>query len=337
MKNDNPLVSITVPVFKCEKYILRCLESVKNQTYPNLEVILVNDKTPDGSAKIAENFIIQNHILRNWKLVKLEENSGLSVVRNKGIELAKGKYIFFLDSDDEIFPHTIEKLVALAEKKNTEITTGEVEGVKLPEEEKINIFPITAKKDYLKGNSEILKSFVNGEFPVSSWNKLIKTDFLRKNNLLFTKGLYAQDALHTFEMALYLDSVAFLREKTYRYFLHHNSVIHNRKKVHFDNWITIAQKINGYLLNEKNKERKKLILQYLIDFKSQTLQMNWKSQKNEELWKYSYKAYSQLKGLNFSDYFSGKFTADLKKKNFFMSLPVNLGFRFFKWRYERSI
>ncbi|MGC4128739.1 MAG: glycosyltransferase [Bergeyella sp.] len=331
----NPLVTISVPVFKCEDFIEKTLNSILKQTYPNFEVILVNDKTPDNSAEIAEKFIAKHHLENSWVIAELETNSGLSVVRNKGIELAKGKYIFFVDSDDEILPDAIENLVALAESENAELTMGEVEGIRLPEEEKVDIFPITAKENVLKGNTAILKAFVRGKFAVSSWNKLIRTDFLRKNNLLFTQGLYAQDSLHTFEMAIYLDSVAFLRKKTYRYFLHQNSVIHNRKKIHFDNWITIAQKINGCLLKEKNSERKVFIMEYLINFKSMTLQMNWKAQKNEELWKRSYKAYSQLKGLSFSDYFSSDYSADLKKKNLFVSLPVNIGFQFFKWRYER--
>lgn len=331
----SPLVTVSVPVFKCEDFIEKTLNSILKQTYSNFEVILVNDKTPDNSAEIATKFIMKHHLEARWIIAELETNSGLSVVRNKGIELAKGKYIFFVDSDDEILPDAIENLVALAESENVELTMGEVEGIRLPEKEKADVFPITAKDNLLRGNSEILNAFVYGEFAVSSWNKLIRIDFLRKNNLFFTKGLYAQDSLHTFEMSLCLDSIAFLRKKTYRYFLHQNSVIHNRKKVHFDNWITIAQKINNYLLKEKNRERKGLIMEYLINFKTQTLQMNWKAQKNEELWKRSYKAYSQLKGLSFSDYFSSDYSTDLKKKNLFVSLPVNIGFKFFKWRYER--
>lgn len=331
----SPLVTVSVPVFKCEDFIEKTLNSILKQTYSNFEVILVNDKTPDNSVEIAAKFIVKHHLEARWIIAELETNSGLSVVRNKGIELAKGKYIFFVDSDDEILPDAIEDLVALAESENAELTMGEVEGIRLPEDEEVDVFPIIAKENLLKGNPGILKAFVCGEFAVSSWNKLIRTDFLRKNNLLFTKGLYAQDSLHTFEMALHLASVAFLRKKTYRYFLHQNSVIHNRKKVHFDNWISIAQKINSHLLKEKNRERKELILKYLINFKSQTLQMNWKAQKNEELWKHSYKAYYQLKGLTFADYFSSKYSKDLKKRNLFISLPVNIGFKFFKWRYGR--
>ena len=93
-----PLVTISIPLFKCEEFLEKCLLSVLNQTYKNLEVTLINDQTPDNSVEIAEKFITE-HQLQNWKIYHLEENSGLSVVRNKGIDTAQGKYLFFLEND----------------------------------------------------------------------------------------------------------------------------------------------------------------------------------------------------------------------------------------------
>lgn len=330
----NPLVTISIPVFKCEEFIEKCLQSVKNQSYKNIEVILVNDQTPDKSREIANEFIERSK-LSNWKIIDLKSNSGLSVVRNEGILNAKGKYIFFVDSDDELFPDAIENLVKKAEDTNAEITMGEVEGIILPANKKTDVFPISTQKDVLEGNNTILKELVNGGFAVSSWNKLILTEFLKKHNLYFTKGLYAQDSLHTFEMALYLEKMVFLRKKTYKYYLHQNSVIHNRKKIHFDNWITIAQKINSYLIKEKNSLRRKLIVEYLIGFKATTLQMNWKAQKNEQLWKESYLEYRKLKGLSLGNYLSGKYSSGLKKQDLFYRLPLSVGYKFFRWRFDR--
>lgn len=140
-----PLVTISIPIFKCEDSLEKCLLSVLHQTYKNLEVTLINDQTPDDSVKIAESFI-QKHGLQNWKIYYLEENSGLSVVRNKGIDTAQGKYLFFLDSDDTITPSCIEKMVHLAEKEKVQMVMGEVEAVKLPEGKRYPIFPITEKK-----------------------------------------------------------------------------------------------------------------------------------------------------------------------------------------------
>lgn len=325
-------VSISIPIFKCEDFIIKTLKSVLAQTYPNIEVILVNDKTPDNSADLVNQFI-NEHVLHTWKVIDLEENSGLSVVRNKGIDAATGDYIFFLDSDDTLEASAISDFVSRAEETRSQMVVGEVLGIRLPENVEVDVFPLKASEDTITGNINILKSLVSGEFPVSSWNKLIRLDFLRDNKLYFTKGLYAQDSLHTFEMALKLDKIAFLRKKTYNYSLHSDSVIHNRKKVHFDNWITIANKINSYYLKEKDKERKEQILKYLLNFKTMTLLMNWKAQKNEELWKRSYSAYSKLKGLGIGDYFSSTFSKKEKKESLLMSLPTNLGYKIFRKRF----
>ncbi|WP_312321537.1 glycosyltransferase [Soonwooa sp.] len=325
-------VTISTPIFKCENFIIKTLESVKLQTYPNIEVILVNDKTPDNSAILVSDFI-KKYQLTNWRLVELSENSGLSVVRNKGIDEATGDYIFFLDSDDTLEASAIADFVEVAEATNAEVIVGEVKGIKLPEYQEVDVFPLRVKDDVLEGNDVILKCLVDGGFPVSSWNKLIRLDFLRNNKIYFTKGLYAQDSLHTFEMALKLNKIAFLRKKTYNYYLHSDSVIHNRKKVHFDNWITIANKINDYYVSETKHTRKVQILRYLVNFKAMTLLMNWKAQKNEALWKRSYDAYSKLKGLGFFDYFSSNYSKKLKKENFYISLPTNIGYKLFRKRF----
>ena len=165
-----PLVTISIPLFKCEDFLERCLKSVLVQTYKNIEVILVNDQTPDNSVSIAEKFIAENNLLDTWSVIHLENNSGLSVVRNKGIDLAKGKYIFFLDSDDEITENCIEDMINLAERENLEMVVGEVVAVN-EKAEKTDVFPITYQGDFIRGNDEIFKAFVEGKYPVSSWNK----------------------------------------------------------------------------------------------------------------------------------------------------------------------
>ena len=110
-------------------------------------------------------------------------------------------------------------------------------------------------------------------------------------------------------------------------------MIHNRKKKHFDNWITIAQIFEKHYQKEQNPERKKQILAYIIDYKDLTLLMNWKAQKNEELWKYSYDAYKKLASLSFADYLSTEFSKETKKKNFLQNLPTDLGYKIFRKRF----
>ena len=91
-----PLVTISIPIYNCENHLINCLQSVVNQIYKDIEIQLVDDLGNDNSMLLVEDFILKNPHL-NFKILKNEENAGLSVVRNVGIDNAKGKYIFFLD------------------------------------------------------------------------------------------------------------------------------------------------------------------------------------------------------------------------------------------------
>ena len=329
---STPLVTISIPIYNCENHLINCLQSVVNQEYKNIEIQLVDDLGNDNSMQLAEDFVLK-HPDFNFKILQNEKNSGLSVVRNVGINNAEGKYIFFLDSDDEITPDCISNMVEIAEREQVEMVCGNVKTIRLESKEEIKAFRLQNTKEKTTGNTEIFESFIQGKFPVPSWNKLTLLDFLKKNNLYFKEGLFAQDSLQSFETALVLESVCFLQDYTYIYYLHQDSVIHNRKKKHFDNWITIAQIFEKHYQKEQNPERKKQILSYIIDYKDLTLLMNWKAQKNEQLWKYSYEAYKKLASLSFADYWSSDFSKETKKKNFLQNLPTDIGYKIFRKRF----
>lgn len=330
----NPLVTIVIPVYKVEKFIVRCLQSVVNQLYKDIECILVNDVTPDTSMEIAEEFISKNTDF-DFKIINQPFNQGLSMARNAGMDLAKGKYIYFLDSDDEITDYAIQNLVKLAEETGAEMVLGQSVCINEEEDWKRNYFPIKSEKDILEGSKEIVWSFVNGKYPVMACDKLVRMDFLMENKLYFVKDLFSQDVLWSFQSMLKFEKIAFLREDTYLYYFHGASIIHNRGEKHFGNWITISEYMNRAFLEEKNPYNKKLILENLINFKATTLEMNWKAQKNEELWKRSYKAYNQLKRLSMANYFSGAYSSKLKKQDLFFRLPLFIGYPFFRWRFGK--
>ena len=288
-----PLVTISIPLFKCEEFLEKCLLSVLN--------------------------------------------AGLSVVRNKGIDTAQGKYLFFLDSDDVITPDCIEIMVEIAEKEQLEMVVGNTIMLNLSDGREKDFFRVNSSQNIITNNEEVFRAFIEGRYASSSWNKLVLLDFIRKNQLYFTKGLFAQDELQSFQTALVLNRLGFVDfdKTTLYYFLHSKSVIHNRNKRNFDNWFTIGQYIDKALHEEKKEERKKLILKYLIDFKTLTLQMNWKAQKSEKLWKESYNNYKTLSSLSILDYFSCKFSKETKKNSFLNNLPTDLGFQIFKKRWGK--
>ena len=115
----NPKVSIIIPVYNAEKYLKICLTSCANQTYQNLEIITIDDGSTDNSLSILQDFTKKHPIT-----IKQQQNSGGSAARNAGLKLATGKYIYFLDADDCLFPNSIELLVTAAENSNADIVIG---------------------------------------------------------------------------------------------------------------------------------------------------------------------------------------------------------------------
>lgn len=332
---SNPLVSINIPVYKCEKYIIRCLESVKNQTYSNLEIILVNDATPDNSLVEIEKFQNGNPNL-GIILLHNESNQGLSVVRNKGIENSTGKYIYMLDSDDYISSDCIEKLVKIAENKSTDIVVGGTICLDSKDGKEKMLFPIRAKEKVLEGNQLIFERFIDEEWSVIAPNKLYNREWINKNQLRFIKGLFSQDELWSFHCSFKIEKIAFLKDITYIYYLHGESTIYNKTKVNFENHQTIIEWFTkGY--NETTPERKQLLKKKIIRFKNLTLLMQYKFIRDDiSYWKQNYKRLQKAPRLSITDYFSSDFTKQLKKWNFLQNLPSELGYRLFRWRFERK-
>src|SRR5574344_1866379 len=108
------LVSVIIPVYNVENYIVRCVNSVLNQTFKNLDIIIIDDKSTDSS------FIISQQFSNHCRLFQNIENVGLSATINNGLKNSKGDYVLFLDSDDYIHPRTVEFLVSLAIKNNAD-------------------------------------------------------------------------------------------------------------------------------------------------------------------------------------------------------------------------
>ena len=116
MKQDI-LISVIVPVYNVEQYLPKCVDAILAQTYGNLEVILVDDGTPDGSGRICDEYAARDNRVQ----VIHKENGGLSSARNAGIDIARGEYLGFVDSDDCIAPDMYEKMLSLALEADTKL------------------------------------------------------------------------------------------------------------------------------------------------------------------------------------------------------------------------
>ena len=112
-----PEVSVIIPVYNNEKYVEECVRSVQNQTFEDLEILVINDGSTDGSGEILERLLREDKRLRLFH----QENKGAGAARNKGLDTASGRYLVFVDGDDWIAPDYIEKLYAAAEERESEM------------------------------------------------------------------------------------------------------------------------------------------------------------------------------------------------------------------------
>ncbi|WP_276910536.1 glycosyltransferase [Hallella colorans] len=249
-------VSIVIPVYKVEKYIERCLRSVFNQTYANIECIIVNDCTPDNSFIIAKELVESYQGSIDFKFVEHEKNKGLSEARNTGIKMATGHYYFFLDSDDAIPPTSIEKLVETALLNDCpEIVMGVTKGV---DANGNNVEVSSAQTKTFHGNSEVFQGYLNNLWYVIACNKLVKKDIFADHKTFFLPGITHEDVMWSFEISTYVNKIILCPFVTYHYYIGDTDSISrsvwNAKRV--NDSITILERKAIYL--ERVRDRKGL-------------------------------------------------------------------------------
>lgn len=219
-------VSIIVPVYNVEKYVSRCFNSIAGQTYSNIECIFVDDCSPDKSRKLLKKKISDYEGKIVFKVIRLFENRGLSEARNIGTLESEGDYIYYLDSDDELFFDSIEKLVSFAVKyAGVDIVQGNTKTIPKPKDDRmsLNLFRVpeyTKKKFWIK--SHCLKE---PRIPTNAWNKLINRRFLIENKLFFKAEIIHEDEHWMFLVAKKLNSIAFCKSYTYKHYVTEGSIM----------------------------------------------------------------------------------------------------------------
>lgn len=207
---DNILISIILPVYNAERYIKKCLLSIQNQTYRNLEIIIINDGSEDNSIQICQEIAKDDSRIS----IHSQSNGGLSSARNYGLKLATGDYVYFLDSDDYIIPTCIEKLLSVLKKYPfADIIQGGVTGWA-----QHDIYNKKHLPDYSCNRKWIKKTMLHRKpIPFTAWNKLVKLDLIHKHQLYFLEDIRYEDIVWNYDMAKYISSIAFCFDKTYIY------------------------------------------------------------------------------------------------------------------------
>lgn len=256
------LISIIIPIYNVEKYIEACLDSIYQQTYPNIEIILINDCTTDNSIEKAKGIINKYNHKFPTSFINHEQNKGLSEARNSGMKIAKGEYIYFIDSDDEIAPTAIESLAKLALN---------YEGVDLVEGKKIR-FNRTHKKTFDNSAQPNFKVFTKENSSIyylssgnrSACNTLFRRKFIQQNSITFSSGLIYEDNLFRYQVANYLSSSIELNQITYFHRENNNSLTMKVTAKHIESLYNIISYISQHLSEERNIRMTQLV--YLNEF-----------------------------------------------------------------------
>lgn len=253
MMEEKIKVSVIIPVYNVEDYIEKCLESVVNQTLKEIEIIVVNDGTKDNSIKKIEKYFSDSRI----KIIN-KQNGGLSSARNAGLEIAKGEYISFIDSDDFIEEKMLEELYN--ESENADIVFSNnlnynMLDNKLSKEEREFFFDKMSNKG----------SYICMYSSAVVWNKIYKRDFLEKNNLKFIEGIIHEDDIFTIKSHFLAKKVKYVKKFHYYYRINRrDSIMSNKvKNKHLENYKVIYEQVREFYDNFNGTNFEKLRL-YLL-------------------------------------------------------------------------
>jgi len=248
IQTSEPLVSIIMPVYNVEEYIEEALDSLVNQKYKYFQLIAVNDGSTDESFEILKKYE-KDKIFANFIIIS-QENHGLSEARNSGVKLAKGKYVYFMDSDDCISPETIEKCVEFAEKADLDIvhfgaelfaTFGDHDDSAYYETH-LTHAKVYTKYEFIKDSMEHLR--------VPVWLYFYKSELLKQSNQFYPYIVH-EDELFTPQILIKSRKIGVLNDKFFKRRLRPNSIVTNKSAE------SLKRKENSYctILNELAKLR----------------------------------------------------------------------------------
>lgn len=231
----NELISVIVPVYNVEQYLEKCVNSIINQTYKNLEIILVDDGATDSSGNMCDELARSDNRIKVYH----KENGGLSDARNYGVERATGDYIGFVDSDDYIDSEMYEKLYEAIKKENVDVAEC---SLKVIYPGKIELF--TDEKYYkVLGKTEYLEEYLTIKKIFGSvWTKLIKSDVAKK--LVFPKGKLYEDTYYAYDLIEKVDRYVIMNNPYYNYLMRENSITNAKFNPRILDLIEIVEKFH---------------------------------------------------------------------------------------------
>lgn len=213
-------VSIIVPVYKVEIELDRCVHSLVNQTYPNIEIILVDDGSPDTCPELCNQYAKEDNRIK----VVHKENGGLSDARNAGLKIATGDYILYVDSDDYIDLNSCERLLNAIDEQEVDIVVGNAIMEKPDGEEKM-LHTATPAGIIYTAKEFIIKSIKAFQWYAPAWLNMYRREYLLENELYFKKGIYFEDMQMLPRVFLQANRIATIDGTFYHYVVRDNSIM----------------------------------------------------------------------------------------------------------------
>lgn len=310
-----PIISIIVPIYKVEKYLKRCIESILNQSLSDFELILVDDGSPDKCGDICNEYErIDNRI----KVIH-KQNGGLSDARNAGLDIAQGEFIGFIDSDD--FIHKDMYLILYNTIINSGCNIVQCKFKYFSKEEELNTNIINDGKYTVYNNIDAIEEIINNKnLNTNTWNKLYRRELF--NNIRFPKGKIHEDEFVTYKVFYKANSVGYINKELYYYFSNSNGIMKNLNINSKFDWIEAIEGRNKFLLrvNEKKLFDKSNIYLffYLIKLRYEINKSNNLDDKEEKYKLVNKKIKDSLKLINNKSCYSNlnKIVISLMKINF---------------------
>ena len=227
----NCTVTIGIPVYNSQDYILRTLESVLAQTYSDIEVLIVDDASCDKTLDIIRDLQMSHAYGNKIKILYQPSNMGVSAARNRIIDEARGAFLYFLDSDDLIIgDKTISLMVSHAQRIDADLVIGSYEKRWMDNSDKKEIFRYD-QKDFVDDDEFAMYAYRKyAGIQASACNYLMKLSLIRSLNLRFTNAVFLEDFIFTHELIVCVKNVVTLSEITYIYQFHGNSLSHTQPR-----------------------------------------------------------------------------------------------------------
>lgn len=218
-------VTIGIPVYNVEKYIRLSLDSALAQTFESIEYLVLDDCGTDASMDIVREYQKTHPRGKDICIVRQPQNGGIGLARNRILDEARGRYLYFLDADDLIIPTTISLMVSKAREFRAEVVMASYERVELYQKEQMKIACEHPQRVFLKDNDFASYAFSEyGKLQANIWNVLMDLSFVRQTGLRFVNTNFWEDMAFKYELSTYVTRAVLLPDITYSYMCRENSL-----------------------------------------------------------------------------------------------------------------